>query len=154
MCLDFGRCAAWRKSRDRTYRGFSTSFRSVPRELCGTWEDAKGCRSDLAKAEGLKLPSPRDVHDSTSATCSAEPSHLYFLIETSRVQEEILATCDSAHTTSRISRRVLGECESSHLHCRPGIVRSICLPGTSQFVASLSGIAQAHFLSFIERHLP
>jgi hypothetical protein len=57
--------AALRKSQDRTYRGFSTSFRSAPRKLCDAWEDAKGCRTNLAKAEGLKLPSPNEAHHST-----------------------------------------------------------------------------------------
>ena len=43
----------------------AAGFGSAPRTLCGTWEDAKGCSANLAKAEGLKLPSPRDLHDNT-----------------------------------------------------------------------------------------
>jgi len=30
---------------------------------------AKGCRSNLAKAEGLKLPSPGDLHHNTTVAC-------------------------------------------------------------------------------------
>lgn len=39
------------------------------RKPCSAWEDAKGCRSNLAKAEGLKLPSPRDLQYNTTAAC-------------------------------------------------------------------------------------
>jgi hypothetical protein len=31
--------------------------------------DAKGCRSNLARAEGLTLPSPGDLHRNTTAVC-------------------------------------------------------------------------------------
>jgi len=73
--LDFGRCAESRNSQDRTYSRFSTSFRSTPRKLCDAWEDAKGCRSNLAKAEGLELPSPRESNYSTTAA-SCRTAHL------------------------------------------------------------------------------
>src|SRR5207249_8960026 len=75
VCLDFGRCAESRNSQDRTYSRFSTSFRSTPRKLCDAWEDAKGCRSNLAKAEGLELPSPRESNYSTTAA-SCRTAHL------------------------------------------------------------------------------
>ena len=44
------------------------------------------------------------------------------------IQEEVLVTCDSAHTPSRNWRTRLRECESSHLRSRPSQRRKQRLP--------------------------
>jgi hypothetical protein len=117
-------------SRDRTYRGFSTSFRPAPRKLCGARENAKGCRANLAKAEGLKLPSPRELHHTTAAARRTGP-RAYIIAPP--VVTRPPPKCDNAHTTSRISGTVPSECEFSRFHCRPGTIRSIDLPGAAKF---------------------
>jgi hypothetical protein len=61
--LDFGKCAASRRSQKKTCRRFSTRFESASRKLGDAWGSAKGCRANLATAEGLTLPSPGDEAD-------------------------------------------------------------------------------------------
>jgi hypothetical protein len=56
--LDFGNCAVLRRSQKKTRRRFSTRFESASRKLGDAWGYAKGCRANLAEAEGLTLPSP------------------------------------------------------------------------------------------------
>jgi hypothetical protein len=56
--LDFGNCAVSRRSQKVERGRFSTRFESASRKLGDAWGNAKGCRANLAEAEGLTLPSP------------------------------------------------------------------------------------------------
>jgi hypothetical protein len=49
-----------------TCRRFSTRFESASRKLGDAWGNAKGCRANLAEAEGLTLPSPLEHQLNTS----------------------------------------------------------------------------------------
>jgi hypothetical protein len=62
-----------------TCRRFSTRFESASRKLGDAWGNAKGCRANLAEAEGLTLPSPLEHQLNTSIGLSVGPVGLYFL---------------------------------------------------------------------------
>ena len=57
LCLHFRQVRTVAQE-SKTYRRFSTRIESASRKLGDAWGSAKGLKTNLAKAEGLQLPSP------------------------------------------------------------------------------------------------
>lgn len=63
--LNFGKCAASRRRQNRRAAGTRPAL-DRHRKLGDAWGSAKGCRANLAEAEGLILPSPWKNHLNTT----------------------------------------------------------------------------------------